>query len=481
MSKAEKRAFKLFAKRGGGSGHLFLKLFDLIDKVDEMDDEWIIKKMKLDSSIQYSNLKRHLYSQILNSLRMLNVDKKPNIKIREYIDKAYVLYGKGLYMQALNLLAQAKQLCEKYGTDLSLLTILEIEKNIHSRHITRERKESIENLLSSTEEVSDSISHRVNLTNLKIKLHSLYLDKGHIYEAKELLKLSDLFNNTMSSIEYNRLGTLEKVYYCQCYVWYNYIVDDFKSCLKYAKQWVQLFKSSKDLQRRDYNLYLRGFHYILASAFNIKDRKTHQLFLEELEVFRKSNYSAFNKNNKIFSFLYVHTARLNKIILSSDFESGLKVIPRTLSRIKRYERHLDPHKIMVLHYKIAWIYICSKKPQKAIPFLEGIIKLKRKALREDIQSYARLMHLMALYNIEDFNELLKVSKTYSNYFNKAKEVNLLQEAAIKYFIDISKCPILERKAIHNSFLAKLEILKKDKSYRGAFLYLDVFFWLKNYT
>ena len=478
MTKAEKRSFKLYAKRGSGTQHLFLKLFDLIDNMDVLDDKFVLKKLKLDSTGQYSNLKRHLYSQIMSSLRMLNVDKKPNIKIRENIDMAYVLYGKGLYLQALNLLKVAKQLCQKYGTDFSLLTIMEIEKNIHSRHITRLNDEAFDQLIEQTEIISNSISDRILLTNLKMNLHKKYLRDGHVKSQSELKKLSVYFLSKINKVEYKHLGIMEKIYFCQCYVWYYYVIDDYNSCLKYAKKWVEVFNQSKDLQRRDYNLYLRGYHYVLTSAYNIGDLETHKKYLTELEAYRKDNYSKFNKNNKIFSFLYTHTGRLNSAFLSEDFEKGLEYVPKTLRRIKRYKNQLDQHKIMVLHYKIAWIYIGSSLPKKSLKYLEGIIALKRKSLREDIQSYARIMHLMALYDMEDFESILDVLRKYKNYFEKVKEINRLQQVALQYFHSISTAPILDRGDIHKKFHAEFIKIKMNKFEKRAYLYLDILYWME---
>lgn len=478
MTKAEKRAFKLYAKRGSGTQHLFLKLFDLIDTMDTLDDKHILKKMKIDSAGQFSNLKRHLYSQIMSSLRMLNVDKKPNVKIREYIDMAYVLYGKGLYLQALNLLKVAKQLCQKYGTDLSLLTILEIEKNIHSRHITRLKDEEFDQLIEKTESISNSITDRILLTNLKMKLHKKYLRDGHVKSQNELKKLTAYFKSRINEVEYKHLGIMEKIYFCQCFVWYFYVIGDYKSCLKYAEKWVDIFNQSEDLQRRDYNLYLRGYHYVLTSAYNIGDFETHQKYLRDLEKYRKDNYSKFNKNNKIFSFLYAHTGRLNNSFLSKDFKKGLDNIPRTLRRLKQYRNHLDQHKIMVMHYKIAWTYIGANLPNKALSYLEGIISLKRKSLREDIQSYARIMHLMALYDMEDFAGILKVLRKYKYYFEQVKEINKLQQAALKYFYSISTSPILNRDKIHKSFHNELLKIKKNEFEKRAYLYLDIIDWME---
>ncbi len=218
MSKSEKRAFKLFARRNGGSQLLFLKLFDLVDKLDEIDDLLIMKKLKLDSASKYSNLKRHLYSQILSSLRMINIDKTLSVKIHELIDKSYILYEKGLTMQALNLFGQAKQLCKKYGDFFSLLTIIEIEKKIHSRHITRQAKNEFDQLLLESTGVSKSITKQIHLTNLKMNLHHFYIQEGHVRNQKQLEKMSTMFKKQMKDVIYDDLETLEKIVACQCFV-----------------------------------------------------------------------------------------------------------------------------------------------------------------------------------------------------------------------------------------------------------------------
>lgn len=480
LTKSEKRAFKLFAKRGGGSDLLFLKLFDLIDTMEVLDDDLVLKKLKLASKGKYSNLKRHLYTQILSSMRMLYADKMPNIKIRELIDKAYVLYGKGLYMQALNVLKNAKSLCYKYGTELSLLTIIEFEKNIHSRHITRLNNDEFEDLLESAQDVSSTLVQRAKLTNLKINLHKIYIERGHIRNKKEQVKVDDFFRSKIESIDFNSLKLMEKIYYCQCHVWYNYVINNYIECLKYAKKWVEIFKSSDDLKTRDYNLFLRGYHYLLTSAYNTKNIPEHQLYLDELEKYRNENYSKFDKNNKIVSFLYVHTSRLNNTFLTYDFEQALTFVPRTLRRLRMYSIQLDQHKIMVLHFKIAWTYIGAKLPEKSLKYLNGIIALKKKSLREDIQSYARLMHLMALYDLEDYEEILSNLRKYNYYFEQVKEKNDLQKATLKYFFKLCNSPIFDRKDIFKEFLVELENIKNTQFEKRAFLYLDIEYWVRRY-
>ncbi len=113
LTKAEKKNFRLYARRIQATDDLmYLDLFDILDKTGDITDDEIIAEMGNITKSQYSNLKRHLYSQLLVSLRMLQKSKQVNIKIREYIDFAFVLYGKGLYMQSLKLLSKARRMAE---------------------------------------------------------------------------------------------------------------------------------------------------------------------------------------------------------------------------------------------------------------------------------------------------------------------------------------------------------------------------------
>ncbi|MFT7451938.1 MAG: hypothetical protein ACI9VN_002666, partial [Patescibacteria group bacterium] len=59
LTKAEKRNFKLYAKRNhSGDSLKFIDLFDIMDKQSEVDETSIFKKLKGLSKPQYANLKR---------------------------------------------------------------------------------------------------------------------------------------------------------------------------------------------------------------------------------------------------------------------------------------------------------------------------------------------------------------------------------------------------------------------------------------
>ena len=110
LTKSEKRQFKLYVGRMGSNNNAkFLSLFNFLDKLDKYSEKAILVK-GIVTKQQLSNLKAHLYKQILISLRLNPSHQNIRIQIREQLDFATILYHKGLYTQSLKILDKAKSL-----------------------------------------------------------------------------------------------------------------------------------------------------------------------------------------------------------------------------------------------------------------------------------------------------------------------------------------------------------------------------------
>ena len=93
LSKAEKRSFKIYAMRNSSEEAKFIQLFDAIDKSKEYSEEYLIQKLDGIKKTQLSNLKAHLYRQLLTSIRLNYTNHNIDIQLREQIDYARILYG----------------------------------------------------------------------------------------------------------------------------------------------------------------------------------------------------------------------------------------------------------------------------------------------------------------------------------------------------------------------------------------------------
>ena len=92
LGKSEKRNFKLYITRNKSSEELkVVQLFDALDKMDIYDEALLLKKNKSIKKQQLSNLKAHLYKQILSSLRLITDEGNIDIQLHEQMDHARIL------------------------------------------------------------------------------------------------------------------------------------------------------------------------------------------------------------------------------------------------------------------------------------------------------------------------------------------------------------------------------------------------------
>ena len=268
LTKSEKRNFKIYVNRTHQHTDLrFLKLFDIIDKQSKFNEDEIFRKLNNLSKGQLSNLKRHLYSKILTSLRQIHINKNLDLQIREQIDFAWILYSKGLYLQSLKLLERVKGIAEGTHQQYLILEILEFQKLIESRHITRSRKvpNKMESLIEESEQRSIITHNTSKLGNLKLKIHGLYIQIGHVRNPRDKKMVKEYFHKNLEGIQTDNLSFFEKVYLNQSYVWYHYILLDFEKCLQYAQKWTSLFEDDPAMK----NGRFRSIHARTALCFDL--------------------------------------------------------------------------------------------------------------------------------------------------------------------------------------------------------------------
>lgn len=482
LTKAEKRNFKLYVNRSQSKSDVkFVQLFDVVDKLDEWEDQTILKKIPAITKVQLANLKRHLYIQILKSLRIIHIQKNIDIEIREQIDFARILYGKGLYIQSLKLLDRIRHIAGENHQDHLLLEILEFQKVIEERHITRSRQteNKVEELIDLSYERSKIIHNSSKLTNLKIEIHGLYIQYGHAKTEKDVLKVKELFSGRLKAINLDGLTFYEQVYLHQCYVWYYYIILDFEKCQEYAQNWIYIFEDHPTMKKEEPDLYMRGGHYLLTCLFNLRKVKEFVHVLTIFERFEKENKGELKLVSQIIHFLYFSMAKLDKHYLNCSFKEGIECVPDILKKIKKFRNHLDPHRILVFYYKISYQYFGNEDYTGMIDYVNAIINMEVGQLREDLQCYARLIQLIGHYELGNFELLDYLAPATYRFLEKMKELNEVQKATLSFLKQLIKNRNIGHRELFIEYRATLNQLSKDPYSQRALLYLDLIPWVES--
>jgi len=480
LSKSEKRNFKVYVNRIG-SAHTskFIMLFDILDKADEYNEEIILKKADSIKPAQLSNLKAHLYKQLLISLRLINLNNDIDIGIREQIDYAKVLYNKGLFRQSLRILEKVKNTAIKHKRNSLHYEIIEFEKLIELQYITRSIETRAEELTNESENISSILSSTGRYSNLALKLYGLYLKVGYVRNRKDMLMVKKFFDSNFKHPDLNRCSFYEKLYIFQSYVWYNYIIQDFLTCYKYAYKWVDLFHSDRNMIYIQTDMYLKGLNNLLGALFMIRHHRRFSDTLNALEDLTKDRNIHLNDNTSMLLYLFIYMNRINEHFLYGTFTKGLDIVPRVESYLKKYSRNIDNHRILVFYYKIACLYFSSGDHRTAIKYLNRIINFKDIHLREDIHCFARILNLISHFELGN-EELIEyqVRSTY-RFLAKMDDLHLVQKYILLFLRRLSDIEpddlIQEFKKLHKKFIA----LADDPFEKRPFLYLDIISWLES--
>ena len=480
MSKAEKRSFKLYATRiQGAEPPLFVQLFDALDRQKTYDEAGILKRVPKIKRRQLSNLKAHLYRQLLTSLRLVSTDDHADIDIREQIDFAKVLYQRGLFKQSLKLLDKVKQRAAEIHHDFLHLQIVEFEKLIESRHVTNSAPDRAQHLTEESGSRGRVAQQRVQLSNLALKLYGMYIRIGHVRNARSAKEVTAYFEANLPDVKVKELEFYGKLFYYQSHVLLYYILQDFVRHYRYSVKWVRLFEDEPAMQRSDPDTYLRGLHNLLNGLFFIGYHSQFEEVLQRLKAFVTAEQKHFDTNTRVLAFLHLYTARIDHHFLTGTFSEGLPLVPELTQTLTEYEPYLDQQRVSVFYYKIACLYFGSGDSDTALDWLNKIIQLPNGAQREDIQCYARLLHLIAHYELGHYFLLEYLVKSVYRFLKKMKELNAVQEEILRF---IRKELYSDPKSLNRAFRslkATFVELETQPYERRAFLYLDFIAWLES--
>ena len=480
LTRAEKRHFRLFVKRNQSSEDiLFLQLFDLLDKLKTYDEDLVLKKIPSIKKRQLSNLKAHLYKQLLTSLRLLNKNLNEDIQIRESVDYARVLYNKGLYRQSLEVLDKAKKKAKNSKYFTLALEILEFEKNIESQYITRSIEGRAEELTAESLAITEQVRNSNDFSNLALQLYGMYLKVGYVRNQKDYFFVKESFQSRLPKIKFEDLDFLGKIYYCNSYVWYYHILQDFPMCYRYAQRWIDTFNQKPEFIKFHAPLYLKGLHTLLTSLFNNLYYDRFLEVLDELNQFQDRVDIKHYLNLEGLFHLYRYSHTINKHYLEGSFTEGLSVVDSINHHIEKDTFNWDSHRIMLFYYRIACLYFGSGDNDNAINYLNKIINQKNPDFRQDIQSFARILNLIAHFELGNTQLVEYQVKSVYRFLGKMEDLQAVQREIFRFLRRIPRIRITDLKKEFTTLKNKLVEIESNPYERRPFLYLDIISWLES--
>lgn len=476
LEKSEKRHFKLYINRSSAKQNLkIVQLFDALDKMSDYDEALLLKRLKGVTKPQLANLKNHLYKEVLASLRLLRTTDNVDLQLSEHLDNARLLYNKGLKVQALKILEKSKEIAKTNQKYNFLVQALSLEKKIETLHITRSSLEKTEVLAQEASWISEHIERVTKLSNLALLLYRWYVINGHARNEDDEREIKQYFKQNLycdiKDIFY------EKLYLCQSYTWYAFIRQDFLMYYRYSQKWIDLYNEEPQMITVETGHYIKGFHNLLNAHFDLRNFREFKKVLEKFEAFSKTKEAKQHDNFRSHTIIYINSAKINWHLMQGTFKEGAALVPQIEEKIEENSLYVDRHRILVFNYKFAQLYFGAGNYNRAIDYLLKIIHGTLN-LRIDLQSYARLMLLMAHYELGNYEILESLAKSVYRFMAKMKNITTVEEEIIKFIRQsFSVSPKLLKPELEK-FLNKIKHLEKSRYETRVFAYFDVISWVE---
>jgi len=476
LSKSEKKSFKLIVNQySKGDDNNYTLLFDTISQMDEYDHELLIKKLnKKVKPINISPLKVQLTNIILKSLRNKYSTSNVSFKITMYIDYIAILFEKGLYPQAKKILSKAKEIAVNNEMYLQLdnLAIWEYkiaEKESNKEDINRYLEVTYP-LIKSARELNDILAE---FEFLQAKIRSILLEGKSIGSKATDNQLEEIVENPVMKIDIENFPSSCQVdFHC---IWghYHFLKGNKYETYYHRKKALELIPFKSFIIRE----WLTHARYVLIglSQFKMNDEYNAELvyILDKIKQVPKEvrtssfedelNTTLFNINldNDLtegkFSKIVTYTANVENLLTATNFQ-------------------IDSNLTLVFQYNLCYAYIGSGNYKRALFWANRLIN-DSTGLREDLQSYVRIMNICIHYKIgnESLIETLILSTT--RFLQKKNRFNALESAfltfARKHFTHNMANVVLMK-----ADLKTMEELTDSKNSKFTLSCFDLVSWLR---
>ena len=479
LEKSEKRHFKLYIKRSSAKEELRItQLFDALEQMPEYDERLLLKKLSPITKPQLANLKTHLYRQLLASLRLLKTAENIDLQLSEQLDYARLLYNKGLKLQSLKILEKAKEIAKGNHKFNFLAQVISLEKKIETLHITRSSQEKVELLAEESRDITGHIDRVSRLSSLALQLYRWYIKNGHARNLHDEKDIREFFRKNLP-VESNTITDFyELLYLYQSYCWYAFIRQDFLQYYRYSQKWVDLYHAKEVMISVEPGHYIKGMHNLLNAHLDLRNYREFAVTLRRFEDYATSPVANMHDNFRIHTFIYINAAKINQHLMEGTFQEGLKLINDIEGKMHEYALYIDIHRLVVFNYKIATMYFGAGDYGTSIDYLQKIMS-GNADLRIDLQSYARLLHLMAHYELGNFDLMESLSKSVYRFMARMKNLTVIEEEMFRFLRHSFVVSPRELRPELEKFLHKIKHLEKNRFETRAFAYLDIISWVES--
>lgn len=476
LSRTEKAYFKKFnRKHSKPSNQLYDKLFDLIAKQENFDEDKILKKIKsIKSHRQLSTSKIYLYNNILDCLCDYSFQKNIDAQLYKHLDKIQILNDKGLYHQALKIVYKTQKQAEKYERFLILLKLQEWESQL--LHFSGQFDQLQEFLEKGFELDKKWIQEWEAYRKIQQKVVQLFVQSRQyalVREEKDLKLLEHTIQELLEIEKSTKLNVRSAfLLYFGLFHYYYFSKREISKADDYSGKRVALFENHPQFMETSRYSYIHALNISLITKCELKEDQAFHEYLNKLSQLKAESIEEEVGIFEVYAQNYINF--LNKRKKSSDNITQLE------SDLQRFSSKLKEDFSISIHYLFGLYYFQHAVWDKALDYFNQLENIGDPKNHLDFRTAGRLLLLVVHYELENFEFLDAIINSTQYFLRSRSKMYETEKQFLRLFKQVRKLALLDSPLpLFKKAKEKLQNLSEEPYEKAIFSLFNPIDWVES--
>ena len=479
LTKSEKRFFKLTSTLQSGEKN-YLKIFDAIEKQQVYDEEALKKQFEGERFIRHlPSEKNHLYKLILKSLRSFYSDNSVSAVLRTEIKNIEILYRKALYKECTKYLIKAKKTARDHEKFYYWFELLQLEKMLLEEAFEEGIfNQSIDELIEEEKEVIAKLRNLAEYHVLYSKVNYAFRSSGHVRSEKAARTIEEISEHPLIKGKNTALSKRAATicFYTQgfCHLASNNDDQAFIAFMHVKR----IFDSNPLLKKDLFQRYLRTIYNLMVIHIKRNEFRKGFALIDEMKSFK--NTGEFNSIDiELMIFRVTYMSELVMYNRLGEYGKAEMLMKEIEVQLNRFGQKLNKEHFLNFYLMFAVTEFSAGKHNKALIWINNILNINEKQLRQDLFTYARLFFIVIHFELGNHDLIDYLIKSTGRFLVRQKRDFPLEKTVLAYMRKLNRNhanPVI-RKNILIEFRNELEILIRKPENQVILFYFDFLSWL----
>lgn len=484
MSKPEKRYFKVFSSRHIiGEENNYQTLFDAIDKMEDYDEEKLLKKFKDKVFVnRFSIAKNRLYNALLKSLDSFHASSSVEAQLYRQIHSAEILYNKSLYDQSLKVLHSAKKVAEKHELLNIQAEILKWEKRILEKgnYDDIQSDSEIDQILEQDLAIFDKLKINCELWNIKSKMFTQLYRQGKVRSEDETNAFAQLLEEAQQKWSNQPIGIENEYMLNHISSAYHFAIGNYAACYPFLQKNISLIEENKHLFEAEPGIYLSVISNTIYVGMRLGKWNDAFAYLKELRAYPATLENRMNEDLEIRLFTLGKSTELTLYAQSGEFEKGLEIIPEIRMGLAAFGDHLSNVRKAHFYFNIAVIYFGLEQYHESLKWVNKLLNNVDIDKTKDIHCIAQILNLVIHLELGNKDLLPYTLRSTQRFLQTRNKVFEFENVMLSFVNEmLKKRTSKNNEELYESLVQSLEGLKANPFEQFVFEYFDFLSWAKS--